>query len=714
MMCRADDLTLTALPVLIRYRYCDRCRREWPADTSHCPNCCLWLDDAPRERTDWQVVPTVDRPAGVARRYENVRTVAVAIRLTGGKPTADVLERIGSALPALFVPFGAGILGVTSEGWLAWTDQPARPAFLMARAFADRVNAALPDLQKMLPPGCRMHWGAWVDDCILRLARTPLGPQISEAAGRALFDFQPGDMLLTTEPIFGINLRWENFVCIPARRHDGGVRDGYRWLDRKRPSAIDHARVADAAAFLGRETELNGVEQAYRRPGGAVQAIIAEAGTGKTRLVNAWIAQHPGTHVLRANFSIFGGDLPSFVAQMVTLPEGSHEVPVLVDTVATAIVRDRVDVLVLDDLHWADDESWRFLRALLSAARRMVRLIVVCTRPGPRVDSELATLRPDSVMRLPPLPPVDTAALALALGAEPRIVRIAAESGGNPLYIEHLVAWSKEAGRADRPIPATLHEAVLARLDWLEQVRVGHVRRRASLAPGWMREEVAGELAAIESDIGLWLDRLETGDYADRVLTSAYLGRLKRIEFELFVTAAIIGRARPRSPRLREAIDRLLIGSAGVLLADMEARSAAGQRKENAALAQEAEHAGLCAAEHYLWDIALRFLAVAREALPAWRRAELAERIRTIRVLVGRDPFVPRRRDIVSELECHPSITPLGLPESWLALAEHFQDADYAARGACAARAIGAGGLAAMADQAIVRLMPQPVANATG
>lgn len=711
MMSRVDNPRPTARPILIRYRYCDRCRLEWPPDTSHCPNCCLWLGETPRERTDWQIVPAVAPPVSVIGRYGNVRTIAVAIRVNGGKPSADSLRRIGGALRILFAPFGTGMLGVECEGWLVWTDQPARPAFLMARAFVDRMKAALSDLQGMLSAGTRLHWGAWVDDCILRLGGTPVRPQISDTSARALFDFEPGDMLLTTEPIFRANLRWENFVCIPARRREGGTRDGYRWLDRKRPSAIDHARVPDASAFVGRETELSVLEQGYQRGGGAVQAIVAQAGTGKTRLVSAWIAQHPGRTVLRANFSIFGGDLPSFVAQLVPLPEGSLAVPALVDVVTTAIVRDGVDVLVLDDLHWADDESWTFLRTLLSAAPGMMRLIVLCTRPGPGIDDALATLRPDSVMRLPPLPPVDTAALARQLGAEPRIVGVAAESGGNPLYIEHVVAWSKEVGAVDRPIPATLHEAVLARLDWLERVRLGHVRRRASVAPGWMRDEVAGELDAIERDIGLWLDRLETGDYADRVATSAYLGRLERIEFELFVTAAIIGRPRPRSPRLREAIDRLLIGSAGVLLADMETRS---KGEEDPALAQEAERAGLCAADHYLWETALRFLTIAHDAAPAWRKEDLAERIRTIRVLVGRDPFVPRRRDIVRDLDCNPSVTALGLPKVWLALAERFQDADYASRAACTARAIGAGGLVAAAERAAERFMPSPVANATG
>jgi hypothetical protein len=62
MMRRADDPTLAARLILIHYRYCDRCRREWPPETLHSPNCCLWLGEIPRERPDWQFVPAVGLP----------------------------------------------------------------------------------------------------------------------------------------------------------------------------------------------------------------------------------------------------------------------------------------------------------------------------------------------------------------------------------------------------------------------------------------------------------------------------------------------------------------------------------------------------------------------------------------------------------------------------------------------------------------------------
>lgn len=78
--------------------------------------------------------------------------------------------------------------------------------------------------------------------------------------------------------------------------------------------------------------------------------------------------------------------------------------------------------------------------------------------------------------------------------------------------------------------------------------------------------------AGTEIEIGLWLDRLEAGDYADRIEAVRYLVQLERLDCEIFVISMLAGRPRPRSSRLREAIERLLIGSADQILADLKRR----------------------------------------------------------------------------------------------------------------------------------------------
>lgn len=164
--------------------------------------------------------------------------------------------------------------------------------------------------------------------------------------------------------------------------------------------------------------------------------------------------------------------------------------------------------------------------------------------------------------------------------------------------------------------------------------------------PGWMRGDLGAELDAVETGIGLWLDRLESGDYADRATVAEYLARLQRVDFELFITSAMLGRARPRSARLREAIDRLMLSSADVMLAAID------------------------------------------------------------RLLDGPDEtaLAAREEDIVGELRRNPSVHPVRLPDVWLRLGRHFGDPRMLRRAIDAAAAIGATGLEAAARRAIGRL----------
>lgn len=210
-----------------------------------------------------------------------------------------------------------------------------------------------------------------------------------------------------------------------------------------------------------------------------------------------------------------------------------------------------MDILVLDDLHWADAESWSFVAELLNARPAIGLLTLLCARP--LVAAQIAQLHPRVTNCLRPLPPEDAAALARRLGAPPATAAAAARlAEGNPLFVEHLVAWAAETGATDGPFPTSLHEVVLARINHLERVRLARLRQRASWSAGWMRGELVAELGTLEANVGLWLDRLESGDYADRAVVADYLGRLQRIEFELFMTAAVLGTARP--PRLFSAL----------------------------------------------------------------------------------------------------------------------------------------------------------------
>ncbi|MDX8151553.1 AAA family ATPase [Patulibacter brassicae] len=118
-------------------------------------------------------------------------------------------------------------------------------------------------------------------------------------------------------------------------------------------------------------------------------------------------------------------------------------------------------VVVLDDLHWADEGSLQWVTHLLRRPPRTPALLVLALRPAPRPLARLLdALRngvPGAHLELRPLPDEDAAALLrdvdVDAGDRPAIVR---EAGGNPLFLQELA----RVGAADDRLPPTILAAV--------------------------------------------------------------------------------------------------------------------------------------------------------------------------------------------------------------------------------------------------------------
>ncbi len=140
-----------------------------------------------------------------------------------------------------------------------------------------------------------------------------------------------------------------------------------------------------------------------------------------------------------------------------------------------ALAEHRPLVLVIEDLHWADDGLLDFVDHLVEWASGMPILVVCTARP------ELLDRRPgwgggkraSAIVSLSPLSNEDTARLVhelLAQAVLPAETQSAllARAGGNPLYAEEFVRMVAERGDADGVLPESVQGIIAARLDLLE------------------------------------------------------------------------------------------------------------------------------------------------------------------------------------------------------------------------------------------------------
>ena len=582
---------LGARAELHKYRYCPSCRREWPANHKSCPECVHWLGDQPLERTEWQLSPAKNS-FSTPQRYELVGASALILRIVGSRPPAEEqMAVIASVISEILAATNNPICEMAGHGWLVWTTEGLRRAFRQGCEIEQRFAASLPRLESILLHTAKIRWGIWIDQYIISFDGQN-SPALRKVTARAIFNFEPDSVVLSSEAIYQTNRRWEHFVCVPRRLLDGKELYGYRMTGHKRPSALDHADAGYSTPFVGRERQLSIIGDCWRRVGRTTKlAITAAAGSGKTRLIQEWLKRHSEIRAVAANFSLFGGDVENFAGQLAELPSDRLDCSALVEAVMDRIHRDKIGVLVLDDLHWAGPPGLAFVRGLLAALPATGILVILASRPSGR--ELLYALNPAVQLQLNALPASAAKKLARQLiGGDAVATAAALRSKGNSLFVEQFAAWAAETNfHGGQAGPRTLHQIIAARIENLSKVRIADIRQRLRWGRSWERKAIDDELGQLEVEVGLWLDRLETGDYADRVETARHLVRLERLDYEIFLTSMLVGRPRPRSNRLREAIERLLIGSADQMLTDLKRRAAKAAITTKEDISREAKRA---------------------------------------------------------------------------------------------------------------------------
>jgi class 3 adenylate cyclase/tetratricopeptide (TPR) repeat protein len=138
------------------------------------------------------------------------------------------------------------------------------------------------------------------------------------------------------------------------------------------------------------------------------------------------------------------------------------------------LATERPLILVLSDLHWGDEVVLEFLPRLLTRLSSQPVMLVGTTRPELTDHWSPPAGRHNTVhVNLDPLAGDDTAVLLRTLlpAADDELISVLRDrSGGNPFFIEELVAMLGETPATDgaRELPATLHGLLAARLDHLE------------------------------------------------------------------------------------------------------------------------------------------------------------------------------------------------------------------------------------------------------
>jgi class 3 adenylate cyclase/tetratricopeptide (TPR) repeat protein len=231
--------------------------------------------------------------------------------------------------------------------------------------------------------------------------------------------------------------------------------------------------------------------------------ILGAAGVGKSRLAQEFLSNVDATVVLGRCLSYGEGisywPVTEVVKQLAPTGEavgplasilGDDRAAGSPEEIAWAFRKllegqaaERPVVVVFDDLHWGEPTFLDLVEHVADLSRDAPILLLCMARP------ELLDVRPAwgggklnaATVLLEPLAPDETAELLAALGGDlgdELQGRILEAAGGNPLFVEEMVAVAEE-GDGEVTVPPTIHALLAARLDQLDPAERGVLERGA-------------------------------------------------------------------------------------------------------------------------------------------------------------------------------------------------------------------------------------------
>lgn len=299
------------------------------------------------------------------------------------------------------------------------------------------------------------------------------------------------------------------------------------WLARGVTSAPAD-RPLSAAPFIGRDAELELLVRAWARTSGELHpqlvTLVGPPGIGKTRLAREFTARvdaeggrtlhgRPLPYGERAAYWAFGGVireacgiLATDSADVAAHKLGERTASLLASSEARelasnlsilarlaedtvddrqalfasaqrfleALAREQPTLVVLEDLHWADDSLVELIETLSVRLAGVPLLLLAIARPefldARPIWARIPTNVTVQVQALTGSCAHDLVRVLLADAQDQETVarRVEQAAGGNPLFIEELAGWLSEGAAADAGgLPANLKAIIAARVDQL-------------------------------------------------------------------------------------------------------------------------------------------------------------------------------------------------------------------------------------------------------
>ncbi len=336
--------------------------------------------------------------------------------------------------------------------------------------------------------------------------RSPLSGEVAELALGIAQLAAPGGIVLdeTTRRLVRDAVRVETFG-----------ESAWRLLELV-PEAAGVARRVEAP-LVGRKSELAQLRQAFDRAAEQrtlhLFTVLGPGGIGKSRLVQELVSTLAEEATVLSGRCLSYGDGVTFWplrevvrqavgqdlhARIVELLRGeadagrvadrvggaigavpvagsAEEIPWAFRKLFEALARERPLVLVFEDVHWAEPTLLDLVDHLADWTREAPILLLCLARPelleerptwgGGKHNATsilLESLTDDESELL-----IDNLAPRLDLPSETRAL-VKQRAGGNPLFLEQMLAYASEGGAATLRIPPTIQALLIARLDRLD------------------------------------------------------------------------------------------------------------------------------------------------------------------------------------------------------------------------------------------------------